>query len=142
MAVPLVDDEGIVGVMEWLDRVDGAPFDLADLEVATRVAVAATAVARAERLDHDASRLLRRVLLGLTGPGPDVPEAPDRDAIEALVAEIAAGLAGHDPLWRLADRIGQLQAADPDDIELAVDWLDALLARTRRRSRSGRRPLA
>ena len=32
LAVPLVDDEGIIGVMEWLDRSDGSPFDLADLD--------------------------------------------------------------------------------------------------------------
>src|SRR5512141_1576469 len=42
LAVPLVDDDGTIGVMEWLDRLDGAPFDLNDLEVATRVAAAAT----------------------------------------------------------------------------------------------------
>ena len=36
----------------------------------------------------------------------------------------------------------QLRAADPDDVELAIDWLDALLARTRRRSRPGRRSRA
>ena len=62
--------------------------------------------------------------------------------MERLVGEIAGELAGQDPLWRLADRIGQLRDADPDDVDLAVDLLDALLARTRRRSRSGRRPRA
>lgn len=158
LAVPLVDDEGTIGVMEWLDRLDGAPFDLVDLEVATRVAAAATATARATRLEHDANRLLRRVLEDLAEPAAapqatsgaspapsarvDGPAVPGPDAIDALVAEIAGQLAGDDPLWRLADRIGQLRAADPDDIELAVDWLDVLLARSRRRSRSGRRSRA
>ena len=139
LAVPLVDDEGIIGVMEWLDRTDGAPFDLTDLEVATRVAAAATATARATRLEHDARRLLQRVLSTMAASGPIEPDA---EAIEALVGEVAGRLAGDDPLWRLADRIGQLRAADPDDVDLAVDWLDALLARTRRRSRSGRRQRA
>jgi GAF domain-containing protein len=148
LAVPLVDDEGIIGVMEWLDRLDGAPFDLADLEVATRVAAAATAAARATGLDREAGRLLQGALARLassarTGTGAAAPAdgSPDidRESIEALVAEVATELASGDPLWRLADRIGQLRAADPDDVELAIDWLDALLARTRRRSRSGRR---
>ncbi|MGZ8437144.1 MAG: GAF domain-containing protein [Candidatus Limnocylindrales bacterium] len=153
LAVPLVDDDGIIGVMEWLDRLDGAPFDLADLELATRVAAAASATARATGLDREAGRLLRQALrtlaegqgtaagAGATGAvaSPDRSPDLDRESIEALVAEVAMELAADDPLWRLADRIGQLRAADPDDVELAIDWLDALLARTRRRSRSGRR---
>ncbi|HSD75998.1 MAG TPA: GAF domain-containing protein [Solirubrobacteraceae bacterium] len=140
LAVPLVDEEGIVGVMEWLDRLDGAPFDLNDLEVATRVAAAATATARATGLDRAAGRLLRRALeAALADATANDADAIDADAIDALVAEVSTELAGDDPLWRLADRIGQLRAADPDDVDLAVDWLDALLARTRRRSRPGRR---
>jgi hypothetical protein len=139
-----VDEEGIVGVMEWLDRLDGAPFDLEDLEVATRVAAAATATARATTLDREAGRLLRRALTSLAARGAvdqaDDSADMDREAIDGLVAEVAADLAGDDPLWRLADRIGQLRAADPDDVELAIDWLDAVLARTRRRGRAGRHP--
>jgi GAF domain-containing protein len=143
LAVPLVDDEGIIGVMEWLDRLDGAAFDLTDLEVATRVAGAATATARAVRLDREAGWLLERALVALAatdavGRADGSPEL-DPEAVEGLVAQVTAELAGDDPLWRLADRIGQLLAADPDDVELAIDWLDALLVRTRRRSRSGRR---
>ncbi len=134
VAVPLVDDQGTIGVMEWLDRSDGAPFDLTDLEIATRVAAAATATARATRLEYDAGRLLGRVLAALA----TLPGAPDREAIEALVGEVANQLAGDDPLWRLADRIGQLRETDPDDVDLAVAWLDALLARSRRRGRFSR----
>jgi GAF domain-containing protein len=145
LAVPLVDDDGIIGVMEWLDRVDGAPFDLADLELATRVAAAATATARATWLDREAGRLLQRALeIVGAGSSDDAssghPAEPNADTIRGLVARVATELAADDPLWRLADRIGQLRAADPDDVELAVDWLDALLARTRRRGRPGRYP--
>lgn len=136
LAVPLVDRDGTLGVMEWLDRADGAPFDLADLELATRVAAAATATARATRLEDGAGRLLRRALASIAADG-GIPEA---DAVERIVAEIADELAGLDPIWKLADRIGQLRDADPDDVDLAVDWLDALLVRTRRRSRTRPRP--
>jgi GAF domain-containing protein len=135
LAVPLVDGEGTIGVMEWLDRTDGLPFDLADLDVATRVAAAATATARATRLEHEAGQLLVRVLAALG----DQAEAPEAGAADALVAEVAAELADQEPLWRLADRIGRLRDADPDDVDLAVAWLDALLDRGRRRARSGRR---
>lgn len=135
LAVPLVDGEGTIGVMEWLDRADGLPFDLVDVEVATRVAAAATATARATRLDHGAGRLLVRVLATLA----DQAEPPRSDQVDALVTRIAGELADREPLWRLADRIGQLRDADPDDVELAVAWLDALLERGRRRGRPGRR---
>ena len=136
LAVPLVDEEGIVGVMEWLDRVDGAPFDLADIELATQVAEAATATARATRLQDDASWLLRRALRSLSDS--DRPDDLNAETIDILVEEVAAELAIADPLWQLADRIGRLRDADPDDLELAVAWLDALLARTQRRGGSGR----
>jgi GAF domain-containing protein len=138
LAVPLVDDEGIIGVMEWLDRSDGSPFDLADLDVATRVAMAATATARTTRMELHAGRLLRDALTALARS----ENGATSDAADALVGTIARELAGDDPLWRLADRIGQLRDADPDDVDLAVAWLDALLARNRRRTGGGRRPRA
>jgi len=136
LAVPLVDDVGIAGVMEFLDRRDGSPFDLADVEVATRMAAATTAVARASRVDRDAGELLRTTLAGLAD-GADGPL--DDAAIEVLIGEVAQRLTADDPLWRLADRIGRLRAADPDDVELAIAWLDALLARTERRAGTARR---
>jgi GAF domain-containing protein len=136
LAVPLVDEVGIAGVMEFLDRRDGAPFDLSDLEVATRMAAATMAVARASRVDRDAGELLRTVLAALV-EGDDGPL--DDASVELLIGEVAQRLTADDPLWRLADRIGRLRAADPDDVDLAVAWLDALLARTDRRAATGRR---
>lgn len=136
LAVPLVDDAGIIGVMEFLDRRDGAPFDLVDLEVATRMATATTAVARASRVDREAGGLLRTALAAVADA--DVGSFDD-DAIDVLLGKVGERLTADDPLWRLADRIGRLRAADPDDVELAIDWLDALLARTARRAGAGRR---
>jgi hypothetical protein len=153
LAVPLIDDAGIVGVMELLDRRDGAPFDLADIELATRVAAAATAVVRATRLEGDTAVLVGSVLAAIgradrpggETSGPDGPDGPVGASpasvvdIEGLLAELGDRLSDQDALWRLADRIGRLQAADPDDLDLAVAWLDALLARTARRTGTGRR---
>ena len=131
LAVPLVDDEGIVGVMEWLDRDDGQPFDLIDVEVATRVAAAATATARATTMERDAGWLVVRVLSALARAGDGLTP----DTANVIVSELAAELADHAPLWRLADRIGQLRDIDADDVDLVVAWLDALLDRSRRRGR-------
>jgi GAF domain-containing protein len=137
LAVPLVDDAGLVGVMEVLDRRDGQPFDLVDLDVASRLAAAAIAIIRATRVEREAAVLLRDVLVELGGSGP---EPLPSEAVEALVGAATERMAGEDRLWRLADRIGRLRAGDPDDLDLAVAWLDALIDRSdRRRDRSGRR---
>ena len=137
LAVPLVDEAGTIGVLELLDRRDGTPFDLADVEAATRMAAAMTAVARASRVDREARELLRTVLTGLAR-GEGEGDGLKGDAIDVLIEDVSERLAGDDPLWRLADRIGRLRAADPDDVELAIDWLDVLLARTGRRAQAGR----
>jgi GAF domain-containing protein len=140
LAVPLVDDAGTVGVMELLDRRDGEVFGLADVEVATRLASAATAVARASRVDREASGLLRTALAATAGAANDGDTAVDPDAIDDLISMASERLGGDDdPLWRLADRIARLRAADPEDLELAIDWLDALLARAERQAATGRR---
>lgn len=146
LAVPLVDDagEGPIGVMEVLDRRDGEVFGLGDVEVATRLASAATAVARASRVDREAGGLLRTALAATaatpTVPGDGTESVLDAAAIDLLIAEAAERTGGDDdPLWRLADRIARLRAADPDDLGLAIDWLDALLARPARQAGTGRR---
>jgi hypothetical protein len=55
----------------------------------------------------------------------------DDAAIDALVSDATQSLSTDpdDPTWRLADRIARLRDVDPDAVELAVDWLDALLRR-------------
>jgi GAF domain-containing protein len=131
LAVPLLDATSIVGVMELLDRQDGAAFDLADVEVATRLAAAATAMARASRVEREATGLLRSALIALAGPD-DLP-------IDEVVSMAAERLGEDEPLWRLADRIARLRGVETADIELAIDWLDALLVRAERRATGRRR---
>ncbi len=138
LAVPLVDDAGVTGVLELLDRRDGQPFDLADMELAARFAAAATIVARTRRVDHDAEGLLRSALVVVVGDGTGADAGLGTESIETLLAAATDALADDDPLWRLADRIGRLRGTDPDDVELAIDWLDALLAQRARRAASGR----
>jgi hypothetical protein len=138
LAVPLVDGVEAIGVFELLDRRDGAPFDLTDIEAATRMAAAMTAVARTSRLDREAQGLLRTVLTTIAeGDGAGL----ERNTIEVLITAVIERTTADDPVWRLADRIARLRTADPDDVELAVDWLDVLLARTERRAEAGRRRL-
>ncbi|MEX1171495.1 MAG: GAF domain-containing protein [Chloroflexota bacterium] len=127
LATPLVDDQGVVGVLEILDRRDGT-FTLRDLDVAATLAREATIVVRRGRLERDAVGLLRRALSALVV----APDGLDDAALDALVSAVALRLADDtdDPTWRLADGLARLVATDPDRIELAIDWLDALLRRT------------
>lgn len=131
LAVPLSDDEGTLGVLEVLDRRTGRGFDLRDLDVAVALARPATAALRAGDVERDGASLLRAALADLVGP-----EASAGD-VEAVVTAAAGRLdEGTDGArWQLADRLVRLRDADPDALELAVAWLDALLAhgRTRRR---------
>lgn len=131
LAVPLTDDEGTLGVMEVLDRRTGRGFDLRDLDIAAALARPATATLRAGDLGRDASALLRGALADLVGEA-----APSRD-IEALVTAVAERLddEAEGARWRLADRLARLRDADPEAMDLAVDWLDALLRHERDRRR-------
>jgi GAF domain-containing protein len=131
LAVPVNDESGAVGVLEALDR-RGGSFSLRDLDVATSLAGIAAVTLRRSRLRSDAGTLLADALAGLLA-GPD-GAATDQAAIETLVSRATSDLArDDDPTWALADRIARLRDVDPDAIELAVEWLDALL-----RHRAGR----
>jgi GAF domain-containing protein len=143
MAVPLADERGIVGVLEALDR-RGGSFTLRDLDVGAAFARQATLAVRAGRSGRDAAAILRATLRALdreasAADGPDAP-ALDDEAIDALVAAALpagdADDAGGPDAWALADRLARLRVVDPDLVELAGEWLDALL---RRRGGTGRR---
>jgi GAF domain-containing protein len=131
LAVPLSDDEGTLGVMEVLDRRTGRGFDLRDLDVATALARPASAALRSGDLGREASALLRGTLADLLGD--DLP-AGEIDALVTAVAERLDGDADS-ARWRLADRLARLRDADPEAMDLAVDWLDALLRHERDRRR-------
>ena len=105
LAVPLVDGVEMIGVLELLDRRDGMPFDLTDVEAATRIASAMTAVARASRVDREAQELLRTVLTSIAqadgasprprrgrGPRHGRLRAPDRGR-----SSLAAGRSDRPP---------------------------------------------
>jgi putative methionine-R-sulfoxide reductase with GAF domain len=142
LAVPLADGDGVIGVMELLDRRDGEPFDLADVELAGRFAAAATASIRATRLDYQAVGLLTSTLAVVAsvtpGPAPAAGAPFDRAAVDTLVAAVIDEMPDDDPVWRLADRIGRLRDARPEDVDLAIDWLDVLLRHDQRRAAAGR----
>ncbi|MFI5259775.1 MAG: GAF domain-containing protein [Candidatus Limnocylindrales bacterium] len=132
VAVPLVDDEGTIGVLEVLDKRSQSAFSLRDVELAGVFALQATVAIRASRVERDTAALIRTVLTGLAGG--DAPAA----GVDALVAAALEGL-GHDddPLWPLVERIAAVRATSPEQLELVTALL-GVLARQSARGRGGR----
>jgi len=141
VAVPLLDDEGSIGVLEVLDRRSQAAFDLRDIELASVFARQAAVAIRASRLERDAATLLESALTAIAGAGAD----PGKD-VDAVVADAVAMLAREDDgaLWALADEIARLRAADPGELDLVRELLAVLVRRAERagdarsRRRTGR----
>jgi GAF domain-containing protein len=131
LAVPMLDDAGTIGVLEVLDKRGDEGFGLRDLDLASVFARQATVAIRAARVERETAELLRSVLAGLAAD--DV----DRDAVDEAVARAIATLDADpaDRLWRLADAAARARAADPDQVDLVADILEAL---ARRRPRSAR----
>jgi hypothetical protein len=151
IAVPLLDDAGTLGVLEVLDRRDGEPFDLRDLDAAAVFARQATVAIRATRLDRDAATLLARALAAVHAAGRDaghvsgVGEAAETEArgsdgaldhvaLDALVGTVVAGLDDEDGTWALVEAIARVRDADPAQLALVRDILEALARRASRPS--------
>jgi signal transduction protein with GAF and PtsI domain len=131
LAVPLVADADVIGVLEILDRLDGTTFGLRDIELATVFARQASVAIQATRLERHGAHLLRDALISVATAAPG---ALDDAGIEALVGAAFTGEATEDaPVWRIADRLARLRAIDADDAGLVVDILDAVLRRNARR---------
>jgi GAF domain-containing protein len=136
VAVPLVSDDRTIGVLEVLDKRSAATFSLRDIELAAVFAGQAATAIGATRVERDIGSLLESSLRALAGA--DVPE---QATLDEIVAAAIADLGRDDSsrLWPLADVIARLRTADPDQLELVTDILDALHRRATRDSRRRRR---
>ena len=148
VAVPLLDDEGSIGVLEVLDRRSQAAFDLRDIELAAVFARQAAVAIRASRLERDAASLLASALTAIAADGVAASGSGAGDVardVDAVVADAVAMLAREEDgaLWSLADEIARLRAADPGELDLVRELLGVLVRRAERgdarsRRRSGR----
>ena len=129
VAVPLIDDEGTLGVLEVLDKRDEATFDLRDVELASVFARQATVAIRASRVERDTSALIRAAVVAIAGG----PVGADVD-VDAIVADAVAQIGRDDDgeLWALTDEIARLRAADPAELDLLRELLDVLARRAER----------
>jgi GAF domain-containing protein len=126
VAVPLLDDEGSIGVLEVLDKRSEAAFDLRDIELASVFARQATVAIRATRLERDAAALLSSALNAIA--------ADEAASVEAVVSDAVGSLAREEDgtLWSLADEIARIREADPVELDLVRELLGVLVRRAER----------
>jgi GAF domain-containing protein len=121
-AVPLVDGQGAVGVLQVLDKRGSPTFSLRDMELLAVFAGQAAAAISATRVQRDAQSLLSEVLrqVGQT----ELTE----DQIEVVAAEATARLDRDEdsPFWRLADQVARLRGLTDRELALVADILDVL----------------
>lgn len=133
-AVPLVDQDQTVGVLQVLDKHTSPSFSLRDMELLAVFARQAAAAIRAARVQRDSSLLMRRVLAAL---GDE--EHIDDEALDALVGSLTAELDrdADSPFWLLVDRVTRLRELSDRELALVADIL-GVVADHAGRDRRGR----
>jgi len=130
-AVPLLDDEGSVGVLQVLDKRGSPSFSLRDMELLAIVGRQATTAITATRVQRDTVRLLREVLR-------QIADGLLTDAqVEAIVSGATQDLDDDPeaaPFWRLVDHVAQVRGLGERDLNLVGEILE-VVARHAQRAR-------
>jgi GAF domain-containing protein len=131
-AVPLIDDEQTVGVLQVLDKRSSATFSLRDMELMAVFARQAAAAIRTARVQRDTTLLLRAVLTQI-GEG----ELTD-EQLDGLVSNATSGLdrTSDVPFWSVVDRVAQLRGLSDRELRLVADILEVIAAHASRGRRS------
>ena len=129
--VPLLDDEGTIGVLQVLDKRGSPSFSLRDMELLAIFARQATTAITATRVQRDTVRLLREVLHQIAD------ESMTDEQVESVVSKATEGLdddpdAG--PFWRLVDHVALMRGLGERDLNLIGEILE-VVARHAQRAR-------
>jgi len=130
-AVPLLDDEGSVGVLQVLDKRGSASFSLRDMELLAIFARQATTAITATRVQRDTARLLQEVLRQLADKTlTDVQ-------VEALVSEATREMDDNpdEPFWQLVDYVEQLRGLGERELTLVAQILEVVARHAQRTHR-------
>jgi GAF domain-containing protein len=131
-AVPLVDAETTVGVLQVLDKHTSPTFSLRDMELLAVFARQAAAAIRAARVQRDSQRLLRAALAGVGGA--DVSDEQLDILISAATTELDTDPDA--PFWRLVDRVARMRDLSDRELRIVSDILDVLATHAGRGRRS------
>jgi GAF domain-containing protein len=120
-AAPLLDEEGVVGVLQVLDKHTSATFSLRDMELLGVFAAQATVAIAAAKVQRDTGRLVATTLREIDGELND-------EQIDALVSVATANLDAdaETPFWRLVDQIARLRGLSDRELALVADILDVV----------------
>ena len=131
-AVPLIDRDQTVGVLQVLDKRTSPTFTLKDMELLAVFATQAAAAIRAARVQRDSERLMRAVLARV---GDDVSEEQVEDVVSALAVELDTDTEA--PFWQLVDRVAQMRNLSDRELRIVSDILEVVATHATR----GRRAL-
>lgn len=131
-AVPLVDQDTTVGVLQVLDKHTSPTFSLRDMELLAVFARQAAAAIRAARVQRDSQRLLRAALAGVGGA--DVSDEQLDVLISAATTELDTDPDA--PFWRLVDRVAKMRDLSDRELRIVSDILDVLATHAGRGRRS------
>jgi GAF domain-containing protein len=131
-AVPLVDQDQSVGVLQVLDKHTSPTFSLRDMELLAVFARQAAAAIRAARVQRDTAQLLRSVLNQVGG------DELDDAGVESLVSAATADLDRNAevPFWQLVDRVAQVRDLGDRELRLVADILEVIAAHAGRGRRA------
>ena len=131
-AVPLIDEDHAVGVLQVLDKRTSPTFSLRDMELLAVFARQAAAAIRAARVQRDSTELVRTVFRRL---GDD--ELGEED-LEALVSAVSGELDRDPelPFWQLVDNVARLREMTDREQRLVADILHVIAAHASRGRRA------
>jgi GAF domain-containing protein len=130
-AVPLVDDEGTIGVLQVLDKRGTESFSLRDMELLAVFAAQATTAITATRVQRGTARLMAEVLTHLADEGLT------EEQVDSLVSDATRGLDDHadTPFWHLVDHVEALRTLGERDLTLVADILNVVARHAERAPR-------
>lgn len=130
-AVPLIDRDQTVGVLQVLDKRTSPTFTLKDMELLAVFATQAAAAIRAARVQRDSEQLIRTVLARV---GDDLSDEGIGDLVGATTADLDTD--AESPFWQLVDRVARMRELSDRELSIVSDILEVVAAHASR----GRRP--
>jgi GAF domain-containing protein len=131
-AVPHMDAETTVGVLQVLDKHTSPTISLRDMELLAVFARQAAAAIRAARVQRDSQQLLRAALAGVAGG--EVSDEQLDTLISAATNELDTDPDA--PFWRLVDRVARMRDLSDRELRIVSDILDVLATHAGRGRRS------